>query len=590
MSHARRSSSPKRILLFVHYNRWGQLADYVVYLLRHVRKVFARVVLISNSSLSEEARQPLAGLYDDFLQRENRGFDFLAWKEALLREGQERLAAYDSVTLMNDTCFGPLFDLRAVYRRMEREGADFWGITNYVASEDNMPGTDGPVPDHIQSYFLCFSRTAVLSDAFQAFWKEVQHEEDVNSVIQKYETQLTMRLHKAGLSSSVLCDTTGMETPSPNLSVFAPDILLQHQVPLIKIKAFFHHTPPENAFLLSLVREACRYPVTLIRDHLARHFMPDESIRMVDHALERKDWERRKNDSPQRVALHIHAFYPDILRHILTRFARCVRTPADLFLTTDSAEKAAAIRQMLERDFPRLRVRDLLICENRGRDVWPWLRTAPLLARYDLAGYIHTKKSMAQSLSGRLWLEELLDCLIGRFESVRNAFVRDPILGIVIPDIPSLFLLPPYLYQYDSDTAIKTLLPSLWKRIGSHRAVDFAAKKMLVFPYGNMFWYRPAALEPLWRTPWTLADMPEEPLPLHGTLLHGLERLPVYVAWDQGYDFRIVRHPNAPLGFQHERVMSDHRPSVSESPANPKEIIISTLRARARRSLGAKIA
>lgn len=281
--------SKKRLLLFVHYNKWGELAEYVVYLLQHVRKIFAKVVLISNSPLSEKSLLRLAGLYDDFVQRENKGFDFLAWKEALSREGKEGLAAYDSVTLMNDTCFGPFFDLRAVYRKMDAAGVDFWGMTNHRATEKGMPGTNGSIPEHIQSYFLCFNRKAALSDAFETFWSGVQHEETVESVVQKYETQLTAHLWKADLSSSVLCNITDIRSEHPNLARFSPELLLQQQLPLIKIKAFFQRTPPENTLLLPLIHEICRYPVSLIHDHLARHFAPDESICVADHALERKE-------------------------------------------------------------------------------------------------------------------------------------------------------------------------------------------------------------------------------------------------------------------------------------------------------------
>lgn len=283
------------------------------------------------------------------------------------------------------------------------------------------------------------------------------------------------------------------------------------------------------------------------------------------------------------MALHIHAFYPDILRGILTKFTKCARTPVDLVLTTDNTDKAAVIRQMLERDFPRLRVRDLLIYENRGRDIWPWLQVAPLLAQYDVAGHIHTKKTPTVHFRfGRLWVNELLDSLIGRFGAIYNAFASQPLLGIVIPDVPSAFQFSPYIQLHYLDTSMKTLLPILWKRIGSRRAVDFATKRMLVFPYGNMFWYRPAALEPLWRASWTLDDIPAEPVPTHGTLLHGLERLPVYVAWDRGYDFRIARQTNAPLCFQYVHDMSDYR--TSEALTNRKKDAL-ILRARVLHSL-----
>ncbi len=44
--------------------------------------------------------------------------------------------------------------------------------------------------------------------------------------------------------------------------------------------------------------------------------------------------------------------------------------------------------------------------------------------------------------------------------------------------------------------------------------------------------------------------MPIEPVSDHGTVLHAIERLPVYVAWSEGYNFRIVRPTSSvPYGF-----------------------------------------
>lgn len=588
-----RRHRPRRLLLFVHYNRWGNLADYVVYLLKHVRKVFARVVLISNSPLSETARTPLEGLYDDFFQRENTGFDFLAWKEALTREGRERLAAYDSVTLMNDTCFGPLFELEAVYRRMEAQGADFWGLSNHAAAyvdKQNPLANNGFVPEHIQSYFLSFSKKAFLSDVFQSFWKKVQCEKNINDVIKKYETQLTAYLTKAGLSASVLFDTAGLEQKFPDKARFEPEVLLAAHVPFLKIKAFFAGKPPENAALFSVLRQYSRYPLRLVHEHLGRHFSPETSIQVMGHGLEEQK-QRGKAREGQRIALHIHAFYPDILHQILKRLTRCVRVGVDIFLTTDSEEKAARIGQLLQQEFPNLCVRAVVICGNRGRDVWPWLQVAPLLAEYDFAGHLHTKKSpTAKARFSNLWREELLDCLLGRFTQIRSAFARDPRLGIVIPDIPSAYGFPPFPYSYDSDSDMKTLLPEVWKRLGCRRQVDFPHMRMLVFSYGNMFWYRPAALEPMWKASWSSADMPEEPLPCNGTLLHALERLPVYVAWERGYDFRIAQKTTmSPPGFRSELACCEcRRLFPTAQAADTKAGILQLLRARMRRQLRQK--
>lgn len=590
-SRVQRGQRPRRLLLFVHYNKWGHLADYVIYLLKQIRKIYARVVFISNSPLTEQAREKLQGVCDDILQRENIGFDFLAWKDALAREGREGLSRYDSVTLMNDSCCGPFFDLGAIYREMEAKGADFWGLTNhsFVEVDDKHPlGTDGIIPEHIQSYFLCFQRPAFMSDAFHSFWEQVGVEDTIEEAIRKYETQLTPYLTNSGLKWTLFCDTTKIEPETYSKQETHPELLLQAGVPLVKIKAFFARTPAENAFFLSSLREY-RYPFSLLHEHLSHHFSPETSLQVVGHGLEGKR-RGRKERPRQRIALHIHAYYTDILRMLLQRVRRHVRTPLDIFITTSSDEKAAEIQQLAQKDFPQLHVRRVLVCENCGRDVWPWLKVAPLMADYDVAGHLHTKKSPNTNVRfGPLWREELLECLVNRFPLIEDAFARDPKLGIVIPDIPSIFRYPPIPYRYDTDYGMHELLPKIWKRLGCQRAVEFAEMPILVFSYGNMFWYRPQALEPLWQTPWRTEDMPGEPLPVHGTLLHALERLPVYVAWERGYDFAIVKPAHTPPpGFQADMAFCEYRkqtPQASPPPKGTKATILQKLHEQMRHHL-----
>lgn len=589
-----RRRRPRRLLLFVHYNKWGELADYVVYLLKRVRKIYARIVFISNSPLSEEARAVLAGLCDEVVQRENTGFDFYAWKVALDREGPEGLAQYDSVTLMNDTCFGPLFDLEAVYRQMEARGADFWGLTNHGKAHvdfDNPLAINGFVPEHIQSYFLCFQKGAILSDAFRKFWAHVREESIVENVIRNSETQLTAYLRKAGLTSAVWCDTTTMDQKVLDKARLEPETILERRVPFIKLKAFFSGKPAENAFLLPLVRQHSRYPVSLIEEHLGRHYSPETSLQVVGHRLAAPK-RRRASQEQQRIALHVHAFYVDILAQILARADRCMRSAADLFLTTDSAEKAEQIRELLRQDFPRLNLRELMVCENRGRDVWPWLQIAPMMADYGIVGHLHTKKSpTASSRFSHMWREELLDSLLGRFGQIQAAFTADPRLGIVIPDLPTAYRHPPLPYQYTDDRDMQQLLPKVWARLGSQREVDFPKLPILIFSYGNMFWYRPDALAPLWQTSWRREDIPEEPVPNNGTLLHALERLPVYVAWERGYTFAIAEQTLlAPPGFQAGIAHGTH---VSAKPVtryivDHKASTLHLLHAKMRRHLAEK--
>ena len=80
-------------------------------------------MFISNSQLAAEEVEKLQnrGLIHHFIQRENAGFDFAAWRDGMAFVGFEELKDYDSVTLMNDTCFGPLWDLQEQYDKFESD-------------------------------------------------------------------------------------------------------------------------------------------------------------------------------------------------------------------------------------------------------------------------------------------------------------------------------------------------------------------------------------------------------------------------------------------------------------------------------------
>lgn len=146
----------KRLLLYVHYNKFGQLSEHVVYQLTQLRPLFSKIVFISNSQLkvSDHERLVSEQLIDSLMQRENEGFDFAAWRDAMLAQGFDALTAYDSLTLMNDTCFGPLWDLTPTFEAFEaNEQVSFLGMTNHRATKR--------VKEHVQSYFFEFQKSCL---------------------------------------------------------------------------------------------------------------------------------------------------------------------------------------------------------------------------------------------------------------------------------------------------------------------------------------------------------------------------------------------------------------------------------------------
>jgi rhamnosyltransferase len=279
----------KRLLIFVHYNPRNKLSAHVLYTLERFRPHVDRLVLVSNSALSGGMREQLALLDCTIIQRANRGFDFGAWKDALMQLGWFDVMRYDSVTLMNDSCFGPLCDVGALYAAMERDGADFWGITNGKATEAAFGRKTYPIREHIQSYFMCFNREVVGAPAFQQFWSSVQYLSNMEDVIIRYEVGLTPLLSDAGFRYRCVVDTHHIDIDHANLAIDHPDALVAAGVPFVKVKAFRWFA--NQAYLSNLIGRHSDYPLHLIEGYFREQRHPVR--RLLKHLFDNLVGERR---------------------------------------------------------------------------------------------------------------------------------------------------------------------------------------------------------------------------------------------------------------------------------------------------------
>jgi len=538
----------KRILFFVHYNKYNNLAEYVIYLLQYIKHLYSRIVFISNSLLDEQQKLKLAGICSSIIVRENKGFDFGAWKDALLQEGWDNLAVYDNITLMNDSCFGPLCDMETVYNRMEQQDIDFWGITDYMAENAGMPGTNGPLPYHIQSYFMCFNNKIIRAETFRNFWEKVKYEKKLNKVIQKYETQLTSILKKGNYKSTVLFKSSDEIN---NISFCYPDIGIINSSPLVKIKSFLYFSYPK--YLLQLIQNKTSYPVSLIIDYFSDVYDPSILFTITDRTLLAES--SPNNDALiflPKIAIHLHVFYMDVFEKYAAVFDNWT-IKYHLFITTDTPEKKQIIVDYLQNHPSYENLEEIFVLKNYGRDVLPWLSIADKLNAYDIVGHFHTKKTLSSnSYIGLSWQQNLFDLLLVPINTIIDVFNTNKKVGIVIPDIPHFFQLNPIIAS--KEKKLKKSMKKLWKTMNCKKELDFRDISAFIFSYGTMFWYRPSALRPLFELRTEDIDIPEEPLPMT-CILHGIERLLVYIAWSEGYDCRISKHTVPQLSAFHNNMV-----------------------------------
>lgn len=535
----------KRLLLYVHFNKYNRVSSHVHYQLNQLRPLFSKIVFISNSSLSEEDQATLRAhqMVDCIVERENIGFDFAAWRDGMLYLGFEKVQQYDSVTLMNDTCFGPLWNMVPLYEEFEQDPTvDFWGMTNFRANQQ--------FKEHIQSYFLSFSQKVVQSEAFQHFWMGIKNFTAVQDVIDNYETQVTTNLLDAGFRYRTVFDTVEEDTTGmlhPDFSYYNPTAILKHKVPFIKVKtidANQHITP----YLLQEIERTTTYPVELIVSHMSKVNFPDDKYLLARKYLKPAGEGRTLKGT---VAVHLHVFYVDLLEEFLTAFEE-FGFSYDLFITTDIEEKVNEIEAVLAANQVQATI---FVTGNIGRDVLPMLKLKEQLSRYDFIGHFHTKKSKeADFWAGESWRQELIEMLVKPANYILSHLEEQEDVGIVIADIPTFFRYNKIVDAYN-EHRIAPAMNDLWQAMGLSKEIDFNQFHTFVMSYGTYVWFKYDALAPLFELHLTDKDVPAEPLP-QNSILHAIERLLIYIAWDRNYDFRIAMNPTVLTPFIDNKLLN----------------------------------
>ena len=526
----------KRLLLYVHFNKYNRVSSHVYFQLTQMRPLFSKVVFISNSQVSEHDYQKLVDLHlmDNFIQRENVGFDFAAWRDGMTHVGFDDITTYDVVTIMNDTCFGPLWDIKDYYLNYEaNDQVDFWGLTNNRRTKKSRQ-TQG-FPEHIQSYFITFKKPVIASSAFRNFWENVKNHTDVQEVINDYETKVTTTFLAAGFRYQTVFDTVNEDTTGmlhPDFSYYNPTAILNHKVPFIKVKAIDNnqHIAP---YLLEEIAKKSDYPVDLIVSHMSEINFPDFKYLLARKYIQTTAPTSLSN---KKIGVHLHVFYVDLLEDFLKAFEN-FHFAYDLFITTDNDTKKLEIEAILNQNHKNAHT---FVTGNIGRDVLPMLKLKKYLSTYDYIGHFHTKKSKeADFWAGESWRNELIDMLIKPADNILANFENDK-LGLVISDIPTFFRYNKIVDAWN-EHLIAPEMNDLWYKMKMTKPIDFNTFHTFVMSYGTFIWFKYDALKQLFDLDLTDKDVPIEPLP-QNSILHSIERLIVYVAWNEHYDFRISKN------------------------------------------------
>lgn len=533
----------RRLLVYVVWDRRGEIDDYIPYALAGIRDDVAHILVMVNGRLSDEGRAALTPVADEIVVRENKGYDIWAHKDALDHLGP-RVDEFDEIVLTNDTWFGPVRPFRPVLERMESQKVHFWGMTDHAREEPNPFTGKGVLHYHLQSFWLAVRREMFQSELWQAYWRDLPEMPDYFDAVLKHEAEFTHHFASHGYTHGVAFPSSDYPTDHPAL--FNPDLLLADGCPLLKRRPFFHYPPflDRHAVIgreLAEQVESYGYPMTVFWQNLARNVAPKilnadagmlEVLPDVDVAYDA--------ENPLRIVAIAHIYYPEMTREMLQRLDT-LPGAYDLVVTTPDEDRAAAIREVLE-DHPREGRHDevRVVASNDGRDQSAFLvgcRDILLDDRYDLVVKIHSKKTPQDGFNvGRHFQAQQFCNLLdspGYTANLVALFQKEPGLGLVFP--PMIHIGYPTMGR--AWWANKEGVARICEELGIRVPLDDVSP---LAPFGSMFVARPQALRLLVERTWTYRDFGGADAYRDGGLAHVLERMPAYAAGELGYHVRTV--------------------------------------------------
>lgn len=227
-----------------------------------------------------------------------------------------------------------------------------------------------------------------------------------------------------------------------------------------------------------------------------------------------------------RIAVVIHMFHDELAEEFLW-YLKNMPHPFELYISTHS-RAAMKLDILFSAVFGAHHVH-VRVVENRGRDMAPFIvEFNTVYQQYDLICWVHSKKSEHNSALFS-WRTYLLDNLLGSksiIYTIISYFMQDPRIGVIYPDY-----FPP-IKDWVAWGNNYTNAVMLLEKMG----IALNENEKLEFPAGGMFWFRPAALTPLFTTGLELSDFEDKAEQmLDGTLAHAIERIILFVAKSQNY-------------------------------------------------------
>ena len=534
------NKSKKRLAIYVHYDPKGEVRDYVLYCLNGLKDVVSEIIVVVNGELSEDGRHKLDSAGVELHVRENKDFDFGAWKAAIEYIGYDNIAQYDELLLTNNSYYGPIYPFSEMWNAMDTVTCDFWGVNMH-------PGMEASISRHIQSYWMVFRKKILTSDIWRKYWVNLPSFENLWDVIFKCEVKLTGYFVDNGFKPATYMSLEKYDRLIHENPTIISDIqVMEDKCPIVKRKFFFGY----NGILSPAGDLLMGFHIKRLMDFLEKD-MPEFADIIWDDLLKTQHLSTLDDHlnlnfilsstlSPKRkivsskAAVIIYIYYEDMVEYCRI-YSRAIPEYVDIVIVYISESVRKKCEEVFSDRANRLIYR---IQPNRGRDNAAFLVTCKdIFKQYDFVCFVHAKKSPHFAEGALLGTDFREHCFLSLLysapfvENVFEVFKDNPRLGFLVP-----FTVAGGNFYVIADE---------W--IGNYKNAKMILKQYFdieedyldphpLAPFGGMFWARTKALETLMGYNWQYEDFPEEPIPkTDGLLAHAIERLMPRLVQNDGF-------------------------------------------------------
>ncbi len=266
----------KRLFLFAGYDINGVIDESLIYYLRNLSK-YGDVVLYMDNDCDKSELQKI-DKYTIFAGATHHGeYDFGSYKRAFCWAKENvNLSKYEFLYMVNDSVYGPFWDLQKYLIHMENMNTGAFGMTRC----NNKQG------DHIESWFVGMRQNVFMSSWFDEFINSVKHESDKGTITYMYEHGLTRLFDAHNISWDALYN-------APGRSVYnRVKYFYKKHMPFMKKNAFIRHNGELGRQILYVLNHIPKKLHDAILENAIRVYGENTVTRLLTNNPVRIIWRR----------------------------------------------------------------------------------------------------------------------------------------------------------------------------------------------------------------------------------------------------------------------------------------------------------